>query len=138
MLRPLAAGTDVVFGSRMMTPDGARRGGMPLYKRIANRVLTILENAAHGIRLTVAHTGYRTYSARLLRTVPFLRNSGELYDLARDPGETTNVIDTHREVAAAFLLRIWRHQARSGGGGSPVQRDEAARTRLRSLGYLID
>ena len=78
MLRPITAGTaDIVFGSRMLMPGGARRGGMPLYKFIANRILTTLENWILGSHLSDAHTGYRAYSAKFLRTVPFLRNSND-------------------------------------------------------------
>jgi len=78
MIRPLAAGeADIVFGSRMLMPGGARSGGMPLYKRIANRILTRLENAILGTQISDAHTGYRAYSAGFLRRVPFLRNSND-------------------------------------------------------------
>ena len=71
----------MVLGSRMMTPGGARAGGMPLWKRIANRFLTTLENLAMGQRFTECHTGYRAYSRRFLETVPFLRNSnGFVFD----------------------------------------------------------
>jgi len=71
----------MVLGSRMMTPGAARAGGMPLWKRIANRFLTTLENLAMGQRFTECHTGYRAYSRRFLETVPFLRNSnGFVFD----------------------------------------------------------
>ncbi len=78
MVAPLATGAaDMVLGSRMLMPGGARRGGMPLYKFVANRILTTLENLVLGTTLTDAHTGYRAYSARFLRTIPFLRNSND-------------------------------------------------------------
>jgi hypothetical protein len=48
---------------------------MPLYKRVANRALTTVENGVLGTQLTDLHTGYRAYSRDLLLTVPFLRNS---------------------------------------------------------------
>jgi glycosyltransferase involved in cell wall biosynthesis len=82
MVKPIAEGrADMVLGSRMLTPGGARRGGMPLWKRIANRCLTTLENLAMGRRFTECHTGYRAYSRRFLETVPFLRNSnGFVFD----------------------------------------------------------
>ena len=47
---------------------------MPLYKRIANRVLTGIENRVLRTHLTDLHTGYRAYGRELLLTVPFLRN----------------------------------------------------------------
>jgi hypothetical protein len=48
---------------------------MPLYKRVANRFLTTIENRVMRTRLTDLHTGYRAYSRELLLSVPFLRNS---------------------------------------------------------------
>lgn len=76
MIRPIREGrADMVLGSRMLTPGAARRGGMPLWKRIVNRLLTTIENAAMGTRFAECHTGYRAYSRRFLETVPFLRNS---------------------------------------------------------------
>jgi glycosyltransferase involved in cell wall biosynthesis len=72
---------EMVLGSRMLTPGGAKAGGMPLWKRIANRFLTTAENAVMGRRFTECHTGYRAYSRRFLETVPFLRNSnGFVFD----------------------------------------------------------
>ena len=53
----------------------AIRNGMPRWKYVANRGLTIAENMVMGTNLTEAHTGYRAYSRKLLLTVPFLRNS---------------------------------------------------------------
>ena len=76
MIRPIQEGrADMVLGSRMMVPGGAARGGMPLWKRIANRFLTTVENLAMGRRFSECHTGYRAYSRKFLETVPFLRNS---------------------------------------------------------------
>jgi glycosyltransferase involved in cell wall biosynthesis len=82
MLKPIREGrADMVLGSRMMIPGGAARGGMPLWKRIANRFLTFVENLAMGRRFSECHTGYRAYSRRFLETVPFLRNdNGFVFD----------------------------------------------------------
>jgi glycosyltransferase involved in cell wall biosynthesis len=82
MVRPIHEGrADMVLGSRMMVPGAAKRGGMPLWKRIANRFLTTSENLAMGRQFTECHTGYRAYSRRFLETVPFLRNSnGFVFD----------------------------------------------------------
>jgi glycosyltransferase involved in cell wall biosynthesis len=82
MVRPIHEGrADMVLGSRMMVPGAAKRGGMPLWKRIANRFLTASENLAMGREFTECHTGYRAYSRRFLETVPFLRNSnGFVFD----------------------------------------------------------
>lgn len=76
MIDPIRSGkADLVLGSRFLTPGGARRGGMPLYKYVSNRFLTSSENAVLGTRLSEMHTGYRAYSRKFLETVPFLRNS---------------------------------------------------------------
>jgi glycosyltransferase involved in cell wall biosynthesis len=82
MIRPIQEGrADMVLGSRMMVPGGAARGGMPLWKRIANRFLTTAENLAMGRHFSECHTGYRAYSRRFLETVPFLRNAnGFVFD----------------------------------------------------------
>ncbi len=78
MIEPIAAGrADIVFGSRIRMKGGALKGGMPLYKFIANRVLTFIENLVLGTKLTDAHTGYRAYSRRFLETIPFMRNSND-------------------------------------------------------------
>jgi glycosyltransferase involved in cell wall biosynthesis len=66
---------DMVLGSRFAEPGAARAGGMPLYKYVANRALTSIENVVLGTSFTELHTGYRAYSRELLLTVPFLRNS---------------------------------------------------------------
>jgi glycosyltransferase involved in cell wall biosynthesis len=75
LIRPIVEGrADVVLGSRMQGGT-ARAGGMPLWKWVANRFLTTIENRVLGTALTDAHTGYRAYSRQFLLTVPFLRNS---------------------------------------------------------------
>jgi glycosyltransferase involved in cell wall biosynthesis len=66
---------DAVFGSRMMEPGAARRGGMPLYKYVGNRILTRFENSMVGTDLTEWHSGYRAYSVDALRSIPFEQNS---------------------------------------------------------------
>lgn len=67
---------DAVLGSRILG-RGALKGGMPLYKYIANRFLTAIENALLGYRLTEYHTGYRAWSRRLLETLPLQNNSND-------------------------------------------------------------
>jgi glycosyltransferase involved in cell wall biosynthesis len=66
---------DMVLGSRLAEPGAARAGGMPLYKYVANRALTAIENRILGTHFSELHTGYRAYSRELLLAVPFLRNS---------------------------------------------------------------
>jgi hypothetical protein len=65
---------DAVFGSRMMK-GGALEGGMPLWKHNANILLTALENVIFGVYLTEYHSGFRAYSARILKSINFESNS---------------------------------------------------------------
>ncbi len=66
---------DMMMGSRLL--GDPRAGGMPLYKFISNRFLTITENLALGQNLSECHTGFRAYSRELLSTIPFLLNSDD-------------------------------------------------------------
>ena len=66
---------DIVLGSRMLMSGGALKGGMPLYKFIANKILTKIENTFLGTNMSELHTGYRAYSRKFLEAIPFLRNS---------------------------------------------------------------
>ena len=76
MVEPIISGqADVVFGSRMITQGGARKGGMPLYKYVGNKILTYLQNRLAKVSLTEWHSGYRAYSVSALRKVNFLKNS---------------------------------------------------------------
>jgi hypothetical protein len=60
----------VVFGSRILG-KGALKGGMPLYKYIFNRMLTLFQNILMGQKLSEYHTGYRAFSASVLRDVAY-------------------------------------------------------------------
>lgn len=76
LIAPIVAGqADCVLGSRMLIPGGARSGGMPLYRFVANKILTSIENAALDSGFSELHTGYRAYSRSFLETIPFMRNS---------------------------------------------------------------
>jgi glycosyltransferase involved in cell wall biosynthesis len=74
----LEAGTcDVILGSRIRTRREALEGGMPPWKYIANRVLTITENLVLGQNLGDFHSGLRAYTRRVLETIPFENNSND-------------------------------------------------------------
>ena len=78
LVAPIQEGkADMVLGSRMLTPGGARRGRMPLYRFVANKSLTGIENRMLATSFSELHTGYRAYSRRFLETVPFMRNSDD-------------------------------------------------------------
>ena len=86
---------DMVLGSRLLTRGGARAGGMPFWKYISNRFLTLVENLVLGQRLSEAHTGFRAYRREMLEVIPFLLNSDNF------------VFDTQIIAqAAAFGFRI--------------------------------
>jgi len=65
-----------VLGSRILG-GYARKGGMPFWKYISNRLLTLVENILLGAKLSEYHTGYRAYSRELLERLPFEDNSDD-------------------------------------------------------------
>lgn len=67
---------DVVLGSRILAQD-ARAGGMPLYKYVANRGLTALQNLLMKQKLSEYHTGFRAFSRAVLETLPLHENSND-------------------------------------------------------------
>ena len=81
LLEPIRAGrADAVFGSRMMK-GGALEGGMPLWKHNANILLTALANVTLTTYLTEYHSGFRAYSAHLLRAIRLdLNSDGFVFD----------------------------------------------------------
>jgi len=62
---------DMVLGA------GALKGGMPIYKYVANRLLTAFQNVFLGVKLSEYHTGFRAFSRQLLETLPLLENSDD-------------------------------------------------------------
>jgi len=76
LIKLLANGeADAVFGSRMIMPKNAIRGGMPYWKFAANVGLTFVENIILGLNLTEYHSGFRAYSDRVLQSLPLHKNS---------------------------------------------------------------
>jgi hypothetical protein len=67
---------DAVLASRILGV-GAVRGGMPLYKYVANRFLTLFENLLLGHKLSEYHTGYRAFSREVLEKLPLEENSDD-------------------------------------------------------------
>ncbi len=66
----------VVLGSRILG-KGALKGGMPLYKYIANRFLTMTQNLLVGYKLSEYHTGYRAFSKEVLQSIKYDKNSDD-------------------------------------------------------------
>lgn len=96
MVAPIIAGdADVVFGSRMLEPGAALRGGMPRYKYFGNKILTFLQNRLAGVALSEWHSGYRAYSIRSLDGVGFELNA-DYYDF--DTQIILQMIETHQRI----------------------------------------
>lgn len=105
---------DVVLGSRIRSRREALDGGMPLYKYLANRVLTAIENVALGQNLGDFHSGFRAYRREVLETIPFLSNSDDF------------VFDTQ------FLVQAVHFQFKLGDIPVPVRYfDEASSINFR-------
>lgn len=67
---------EIVLGSRILA-GGALRGGMPFYKYVSNRVLTLIENLLLGAKLSEYHSGYRAYQRSVLERIPFEKFSND-------------------------------------------------------------
>ena len=67
---------DIVLGSRILS-EGALKGGMPVYKYLANRFLTLFQNVLLRKKLSEYHTGYRAFSREVLETLPLDQNSDD-------------------------------------------------------------
>lgn len=78
MVKPIMDGRfDIMLGSRIRTRKEALEGGMPTYKYVANRLLTLVENLFLGQNLSEYHTGYRAYSKEALKKIPFHKYSDD-------------------------------------------------------------
>ncbi len=74
LIKPIKEGrADVVFASRML--GNPLKGGMPLYKFVANKCLTKFQNVVFGTNYSEFHTGYRAFSSKLLRSLSYHTNS---------------------------------------------------------------
>jgi glycosyltransferase involved in cell wall biosynthesis len=72
---------DVMLGSRIRTRKEALAGGMPYYKYLSNRFLTLTENIVLGENLSEYHTGFRAFDKKVLKTLPFHKFSDDfLFD----------------------------------------------------------
>jgi len=67
---------DVVLGSRILTGE-TLKGGMPIYKYVANRFLTLVENMLLGVKVSEYHTGFRAFGRNVLEMIPLERNSDD-------------------------------------------------------------
>lgn len=78
LIRPTLQGRfDVMLGSRIRTRQEALAGGMPSYKYLGNRILTLIENLVLGQNLSEYHTGFRAYTKDTLKKLPFHKYSDD-------------------------------------------------------------
>lgn len=78
LIRPIEQGRfDFMFGSRIQNKEGALKGGMPKIKYYVNRLTCLLENILLGVNFTEHFSGFRAFSIKVLRTVPFQRFSND-------------------------------------------------------------
>jgi len=104
---------DVILGSRIRTRREALESGMPVYKYVSNRILTLIENLILGFNLSECHTGYRAYRRDVLEKIDYRRNSDDF------------VFDTE------MLVEIAAHQFRIADVPVPCRYfDEASQIRL--------
>lgn len=81
LYEPIVKGeADAVFGSRMMkTYGGPLKGGMPFYKYVGNRILSVFENRSLGLNLTEFHSGYRAYNLHALAKIDFAHMTNDFH-----------------------------------------------------------
>lgn len=78
LVKPIIDGRfDIMLGSRIRTRQEALAGGMPWWKYISNRFLTMIENIILGLNLSEYHTGFRAYTRKVLNKIPFQRFSND-------------------------------------------------------------
>lgn len=104
----------VVFGSRILG-KGALKGGMPMYKFIANRLLTLTQNILLNQKLSEYHTGYRAFNREVLETVNYEANSddfvfdnqmvAQIFDAGFEIGEVTCPTKYFEEASSINLKR---------------------------------
>lgn len=105
---------DCVLGSRILG-IGARKGGMPLHKYVANRLLTLFQNIMVGHKLSEYHTGYRAYSSSLLRDLPITEYSD---DFIFDNQLLLNIISRGYAIGEISCPTRYTAEASSIGGSS--------------------
>lgn len=94
---------DVILGSRMHSKESALGGGMPVYKYIGNRVLTMYQNWLTGMSLSEYHTGYRAYAVAFLKNIPFQYNTNDFHF------DTEIILQSHAASAKIMELPIPTH-----------------------------
>jgi 2-polyprenyl-3-methyl-5-hydroxy-6-metoxy-1,4-benzoquinol methylase len=162
IVAPLERGEcDAVFGSRMLLKGAARKGGMPLYKFVGNRILTRFENRALGTSLSEFHSGYRAYSVKALRALDLDKTSDgfnfdtqiiiQLVDGGKRIVEipiptyygdeicSVNGLKYARDVSADVIrYRLAKHGFMAGGLGSVDAEYKIKESQDSSHGVILD
>ncbi|MBQ75255.1 MAG: glycosyl transferase family 2 [Gammaproteobacteria bacterium] len=108
---------DCVLGSRILGV-GALKGGMPLYKYVANRFLTLVQNLLVSYKLAEYHTGYRAFSREVLTSLPLEKNSD---DFIFDNQMLLQVISHGFSIGEITCPTSYTKEASSIGGLSAVR-----------------
>jgi glycosyltransferase involved in cell wall biosynthesis len=119
MIYPIARGLfDVMLGSRILG-KGALKGGMPMYKFIANRFLTLFQNIMMNQKLAEYHTGYRAFSKQVLQSLPLEKNNddfvfdnemlGQITMAGFDIGEVTCPTKYFKEASSINFKRSMKY-----------------------------
>lgn len=108
---------DCVLGSRILG-GGALRGGMPLWRYVANRFLTLFQNLCTGAKLSEYHSGYRAFSRRLLGRIDLSANSD---DFLFDNQMLAQVLWTGHTIAEVSCPTRYQPDSSSIGFGASVR-----------------
>jgi glycosyltransferase involved in cell wall biosynthesis len=128
---------DCVLGSRILG-IGALKGGMPMHKYIANRLLTFFQNLLVGHKLSEYHTGYRAFSRKMLEGVPLAANSN---DFIFDNQMLLSIIAKGFTIGEVSCPTKYIAEASSIGGWSMIRYGagvllESLRYRLSKMGLI--
>ena len=130
LVAPLVEGSaDAVFGSRMLTKGAARAGGMPLYKFVGNRILTTVQNALVGLRLSEWHSGYRAYRVDALADIPFDSYS-DGFDF-----DTEIILGLHEPESASSRCRSRRTTATRSATSTACATPRTSRSTSSDIGF---
>lgn len=111
MVRPILQGRyDIMFGSRIRARGEALKGGMPLYKYISSRVLTVIENIILGVNFSEHLSGFRAYSRQVLKTLPLAKFSD---DFVFDQQMMVSAIDAGFQVGEISIPTRYHDKASS-------------------------
>ncbi|MEA1878719.1 MAG: glycosyltransferase family 2 protein [Bacteroidota bacterium] len=108
----------VVLGSRILG-KGATKGGMPWWRYVSNRILTLIQNILMNQKLSEYHTGFRAYSAEVLRVIPFEKNSddfvfdnqllAQIFYMGFQIAEITCPTRYHKEASSINFMRSLKY-----------------------------